>query len=438
MSGYIKDLSENQIKSLDQLKEKFNNRETINKIKDELALESTLKIYGVDLEQDSRVRDIIFLKFLRARDFKVDVSYQMLVDSLKWRKEFKADSILNEEFPDTFKTIGEIHKTDKDGRPVMVNYYNNIDVNTVFGNGVTEFLRWKVQQMEFAIEQLQATNWEVEDLVVIHDYKDVSMFRMDPRVKQASSQTIQTLQNNYPEFLFRKFFINVPYIFQALYSLFTIFSSERTKSKFNVVADAYRKTLLNYIPIENLPHPLGGFQNTTADNDNTPIITSQLNAKDTLSVDLGFLDTDKTIEWEYIVLDGGDCNSQILINNTKQCLAIKSVSTSSAGSYQVEEDGKYSFMFDNSQTNQIKSIAYRILSKSKSIHMTTTTTTTTSGNSDQDNSLNIDKLNIKDEETKENQEEKEKEKEITTTTTTTNSQVEKKEDKVEEQENLDN
>ncbi|KAF2078261.1 hypothetical protein CYY_000451 [Polysphondylium violaceum] len=385
MSGYIQDLSENQSKSLATFKQQFD--ENIGKVKSELDSQSTLKIYGVDLESDSSQRDIIFLKFLRARDFKSDQSYQMLVDSLKWRKEFNTDNILNETFPDCYKTIGGIHKTDKDGRPVMVNYYNNIDVNTVFGNGVAEFLRFKVQQMEMAIQQLQATNWQVEDLVVIHDYKDVSMFRMDPRVKQASSQTIQTLQNNYPEFLFRKFFINVPYIFQALYSLFTVFSSERTKSKFNVLASEYRKSLLNYIAIENLPHELGGFQNNN-DADFNSITTIELKPKSTHDIELGFLDTDKTVEWEFIVLDGGnDVNSQILLNNTKQCLSIKSKESNTAGSFQIEEDGKYSFMFDNSQLNQTKTIAYRILSKSKSIHLhtnntSTTTTTTTTTNID--------------------------------------------------------
>lgn len=43
----------------------------------------------------------------------------MMISTLKWRKEFKADSILTEEFPqDIFGAVGHVFGKDKDGRPV--------------------------------------------------------------------------------------------------------------------------------------------------------------------------------------------------------------------------------------------------------------------------------------------------------------------------------
>lgn len=57
----------------------------------------------------------------------------MLVDSLKWRKDFKADELVNETFDtDLFKSIGFIHGQDKKGRPVCYNFYGDLDQDKVF------------------------------------------------------------------------------------------------------------------------------------------------------------------------------------------------------------------------------------------------------------------------------------------------------------------
>ena len=43
----------------------------------------------------------------------------MLVDTLKWRIEFKVDDVTKEEFPkDIFENLGHIYGTDKGGRSV--------------------------------------------------------------------------------------------------------------------------------------------------------------------------------------------------------------------------------------------------------------------------------------------------------------------------------
>ena len=43
----------------------------------------------------------------------------MLINTLKWRAEFKPDGLVNEKFPeDVFGNVGHIYGRDKDGRPV--------------------------------------------------------------------------------------------------------------------------------------------------------------------------------------------------------------------------------------------------------------------------------------------------------------------------------
>lgn len=47
---------------------------------------------------------------------------KMLVDCLKWRKEFGVDNILNETFPAEMDALGYIHKHDKKGIAVLSHY----------------------------------------------------------------------------------------------------------------------------------------------------------------------------------------------------------------------------------------------------------------------------------------------------------------------------
>ncbi|KAK5575665.1 hypothetical protein RB653_006798 [Dictyostelium firmibasis] len=437
MSGFIKDLSSAQSDNLNLFKEYLNKKETIEQIKSDIknklssiASSSTstttttttseneessssttnkeeLIIWNISLEKDSKERDIILLKFLRAREFKIENSKQMLIDSLVWRKQNHIDSeiIVNEVFPDYYKNIGTIYKTDKDGRPVMINHYHAIDPDVIFKDGVDQFVRWKVQQMEIAIrDTLIPSQWEIEDLIVIHDYKDCSFFRMDPRIKQASNQTIQTLQNNYPEFLARKFFINIPWLMEKLFSIFTVFTSERTKSKFIICSGNYREKLLKYIEADSIAPKLSGFEDNQS-----PIINIKINPQKSHSIQLGKLDADKTIEWEFCTNEiDSEIGGKILIESNNQSSTSDDIlyfynnnnnnninnnnysgsptSTSNdpfncflsiepkefnSGSIQIEDDSFYTFIFNNHLTKQCD-LFYRITIKSKTTHSSTT------------------------------------------------------------------
>lgn len=42
----------------------------------------------------------------------------MLVDTLRWRKEFKVDEAVSEKYPSEFDKVGIVYGKDKEGRPV--------------------------------------------------------------------------------------------------------------------------------------------------------------------------------------------------------------------------------------------------------------------------------------------------------------------------------
>jgi phosphatidylinositol transfer protein SFH5 len=72
--------------------------------------------------------------------------------------------------------------------------------------------------------------------IQVHDYKNVSFLRMDPRAKAASKKTIELLGAYYPETLSRKFFVNVPLVMQWMFGAMKLFVSRETVKKFSVLS----------------------------------------------------------------------------------------------------------------------------------------------------------------------------------------------------------
>ncbi|EGG23892.1 cellular retinaldehyde-binding/triple function domain-containing protein [Cavenderia fasciculata] len=376
--------------------------------KEKLGLASQLELWHINLEVESPLRDMILIKFLRARDFKLDCAQTMLYNTFVWRKEFNVDNLVNEQFPE-YDNIGSIG-VDRLGRPVMYNYYCNIDVNKIFANGdVSTFLRWKVSQMETSIKSLAENGWKESQMLVVHDYKDVSLFSMDSRTKQASKQTIQLLQDNYPEILAVKYFINIPWFFERLVNLFT---SERTKKKFVVCdSNSYRHHLLENIDITKLPAKYGGLNNiqqdgnniedttaattTKGDNEQDKVQSVTLKSKESHKINLGTLLPGTTVSWEFttesndigfsIVIDNspsssssssgdGDNNNNNNKNNYQPALD-RTVHEFNAGEFTTVRDAKYLFIFDNNHSMfKQKLVHYKIAVKSAAIPTPTPTT----------------------------------------------------------------
>ncbi len=70
-------------------------------------------------------------------------------------------------------------------------------------------------------------------MVQVHDYLNVSFLRMDPTIRAASKETIQTLSMAYPELLKEKFFVNVPLVMSWVFAAMKVFLSADTIKKFH-------------------------------------------------------------------------------------------------------------------------------------------------------------------------------------------------------------
>lgn len=254
MSGYKNDLNTLQAEALKTFQGRLET--DITPLRED---GKSIILWGVELVPNAPKVDVILLKFLRAREFKVEEAATMLINCIKWRKEFGIERIFEEKYPEDITDLGFIHKTDKDGRPVMYNIYGNVKPKEVFedNGGIDKFVRWRVQLMEKAILRLDME--KIEDMVIVHDYNNVSLLSMDKNTKLASKTLIALFQDNYPELLARKFFVNIPWFFESVFNVLTALASQRTKEKFVVCSkSSLREKLLVNVPVENLPTAYGG------------------------------------------------------------------------------------------------------------------------------------------------------------------------------------
>ena len=142
--------------------------------------EQDLVIWGVNISNLSAKPDkkqsVVLLKFLRARKFDLEEATTMIINCLKWRKEFKVSTIKDETFSPTLQTGGLIHGRDINGCPVTYNFYGKMNFDEIFSaeDGVDKFIRWRVQLQEKAIEHLDFDGG-IEHIMQIHEYAGANL-----------------------------------------------------------------------------------------------------------------------------------------------------------------------------------------------------------------------------------------------------------------------
>ncbi|XP_042479096.1 patellin-4-like [Macadamia integrifolia] len=233
-----------------------------------LEVDRDISLWGVPLlsSKGAEGTDVILLKFLRARDFKVNDAFEMLKNTLQWRKDLNIDLILNEDFGSDLNSVAYMNGIDREGHPVCYNIYgvfqNEEIYRTTFGTEEkrNQFLRWRFQLMEKGIQKLDFKPDGVSSLLQITDLKNTP----GPSKKElriATKQAVGLLQDNYPEFVARNIFINVPFWYYAFNAVLSPFLTQRTKSKFVFARPSMvSETLLKYISAENIPIQYGGLK----------------------------------------------------------------------------------------------------------------------------------------------------------------------------------
>ena len=188
-----------------------------------VEVEKYVSLWGVPLlpSKGDEGTDVVLLKFLRAREFKVNEAFEMLKKTLKWRKESKIDTLVDEDFGPELGSAAYMNGVDHEGHPVCYNIYGVFDSEELYQKSFgteekrSEFLRWRCQLMEKGIQKLSFKPGGVNSLLQINDLKN-SPGPSKKELRVATKQVVSLLQDNYPEMVAKHvscFYILLPFLF---------------------------------------------------------------------------------------------------------------------------------------------------------------------------------------------------------------------------------
>jgi len=212
--------------------------------------------------------DYLLLRFLRARDFDLNKTYEMFSNCEKWRESIKIKELCkNFEFPEE-EEVHKLyprfyHKVDKYGRPIYIEQLGPLDLKKLF-NVTTEekMINHHVYEYEKLIHTRfpacsNKAGYHIETSCTIMDLKKVGLFQFAKAFSFIKSSSA-IAQDYYPEMLGQMFIINAPMLFTSTWKLITPLLDPVTVKKIKILGTKYESEIFKVIDKENFPKFLGG------------------------------------------------------------------------------------------------------------------------------------------------------------------------------------
>ncbi|XP_077248719.1 patellin-3-like [Tasmannia lanceolata] len=334
-------------------------------------------IWGIPLLGDEK-SDVVLLKFLRARDFKAKDAFAMIKNTVQWRKEFGIEGLLDEDLGNDLEKVVFMYGIGKEGHPVCYNVYGEFQNKELYMKTFSDeekrqkFLRWRIQFLEKGIQQLNFTPGGISTMLQITDLKN-SPGPGKRELRIATNQALSLLQDNYPEFVAKQVFINVPWWYLAFNRMISPFLTQRTKSKFIFAGPSKStETLFKYIAPEQVPVQYGGLSKDNDSDFSTTDVVTEVTIKPATKHTVELPASEGCVlVWELRVLgwDVSYCaefvpstedSYAVIIDKTRKVIATDEPIVKN--SFKIGEPGKIVLTIDNNSSKK-KKLIYRSKTK---------------------------------------------------------------------------
>ena len=225
----------------------------------------------LDINLDEENEFLKLLRFLRARKFHVNKSFELLQNDMNWRYENNRVNIRNESADEVLGCdVNEVCKffptwiqgVDKQGRPISYRQFGKFEIWSILKLTTMErLIRFHAWETEQALSQMYKTNnYNIETFTIIIDAAGWSTKLATRDAFTFIKGMATTDSDHYPERLGVLLIINAPSVLSFAWRVIKEFLDDVTKAKINILSSpaTWQPKLFSLVDPSQVPVMYGG------------------------------------------------------------------------------------------------------------------------------------------------------------------------------------